>query len=177
MPVECAAGLYDAIMDAGADLGLKNAGYYALESLRLEKGYRAWGRELTPDDTPLEAGLEFATRLDKAVPFLGRDALLRQKETGVSKRLVLFTLEDEAAFPFGDEPIFHTGKCVGWLTSTAFGHTLGCAVGMGYVRAQVAVEASFIESGAYEIEIAGTRFPAKAHLRALYDPANKRVRA
>ncbi len=177
VPVECAAGVYDAIMDAGAGFGLKNAGYYALESLRLEKGYRAWGRELTPDDTPLEAGLDFAVRLDKAVPFIGRELLLRQKETGVSKRLALFTLEDEAAFPFGDEPIFRNGKCVGWLTSTAFGHTLGCAVGMGYVRDQVAVEASFIESGAYEIEIAGTRFPAKAHLRALYDPANKRVRA
>jgi len=176
VPMECAAGVYDAVVEAGADLGLRDAGYYALESLRLEKGYRAWGRDVTPDDTPLEAGLEFAVRLDKPGGFIGREALLAQKERGVRKRLVIFTLEDAEARPWGDEPILRNGALVGWVTSAAFGHTLGRPVAMGYVRHAERVDQAFVESGGYEIEIAGERFHARAHLRAPYDPAGARVR-
>lgn len=177
VPMECAEGVYDAVVEAGADLGLRDAGYYALESLRLEKGYRAWGRDVTPDDTPLEAGLEFAASLDKTPGFIGREALLAQRERGILKRLVIFTLEDPAALPWGDEPILRDGKLVGWVTSAAFGHTLGRAVAIGYVRHAEPVDQAFIESGAYEIEIAGERLRARAHFRAPYDPASTRMRA
>jgi sarcosine dehydrogenase len=175
--VESAAGVYDAILAAGADLGLRDAGYYALDSLRLEKGYRAWGREISPDDTPLEAGLEFAVRLDKPGGFIGREALLARKAEGLRKRLVILTLEDAEALPWGDEPILRDGRLVGWVSSAGFGHTLGTAVAMGYVRDAERVDAAFIESGVYEIEIAGERMRARAHLRAPYDPAGARVRA
>jgi sarcosine dehydrogenase len=176
VPVECAAVVYDAVTEAGADLGLRDAGYYALESLRLEKGYRAWGRDVSPDDTPLEAGLEFAVRLDKPGGFIGRDALLAQKARGVAKRLLTFTLLDPAALPWGDEPIWRDGELVGWVTSAAFGHTLGCAAAMGYVRNADGVDRAFVESGNYEIEIAGERVGATPHLRAPYDPDGSRLR-
>lgn len=176
VPTECATIVHDQIVEAGADLGLRDAGFYALDSLRLEKGYRAWGRDITSDDTPIEAGLEFAVRLNKG-PFIGRDALLRQKERGITKRLVLFTLDDEAAFPVGDEPILRNGTYVGWLTSAGFGHTLGRGVGMGYVHHSQGIDPAYVNSGIYEIEIAGERFPAKPHLRAPYDPNNTHVQS
>jgi 4-methylaminobutanoate oxidase (formaldehyde-forming) len=175
-PMESATAVYDTVMAAGADLGVADAGYYALESLRLEKGYRAWGRDVSPDDTPLEAGLEFAVRLDKPGGFVGREALLAQKARGIEKRLVVFTLADAAALPWGDEPILRDGGLVGWVTSAAFGHTLGRPVAMGYVRHAGRVDRGFIEAGRYEIEIAGERVAARAHLRAPYDPRNERVR-
>jgi 4-methylaminobutanoate oxidase (formaldehyde-forming) len=175
-PMESAPAVYDTVMAAGADLSVADAGYYALESLRLEKGYRAWGRDVSPDDTPLEAGLEFAVRLDKPGGFVGREALLAQKARGIEKRLVVFTLADAAALPWGDEPILRDGGLVGWVTSAAFGHTLGRAVAMGYVRPAGRVDGGFIEAGRYEIEIAGERVAARAHLRAPYDPRNERVR-
>jgi 4-methylaminobutanoate oxidase (formaldehyde-forming) len=175
-PMESATAVYDTVMAAGADLGVADAGYYALESLRLEKGYRTWGRDVSPDDTPLEAGLEFAVRLDKPGGFVGREALLAQKARGIEKRLVVFTLADAAALPWGDEPILRDGGLVGWVTSAAFGHTLGRPVAMGYVRHAGRVDQGFIEAGRYEIEIAGERVAARAHLRAPYDPRNERVR-
>src|SRR5262249_33830267 len=101
-PTEHAGAVYDALVAAGGGVGLRDAGYYALDSLRLEKGYRAWGREVTPDDTPLEAGLGFAVAFDKPGGFLGRDALLDQRHKGVRKRLVMFSLDDPRAFPWGD---------------------------------------------------------------------------
>jgi len=177
VPVECATGVYDALIEAGGDLGLANAGYYALDSLRLEKGYRAWGRDLTPDDTPLEAGLGFAVRWDKSVPWLGREALELQRARGVGKRQAIFTLDDSAPLPLGDEPIHRDGVCVGAVTSAAYGHTLGRSVALGWVRAQAPVDDAFLRAGRYEIEIAGDRFSATLHLKSPYDPTNSRVRA
>ncbi|HYB40831.1 MAG TPA: FAD-dependent oxidoreductase, partial [Candidatus Methylomirabilis sp.] len=176
VPVECAVGVYDALRSAGEDLGLRDAGYYALESLRMEKGYRAWGHDVTPDDTPLEAGLEFAVRWDKPGGFIGREALLAQRGRGIDKRLVILTLEDPAALPWHDEPILRDGAMVGWVTSAAFGHTLGRAVAMGYVRNPGGVDRRFVESGRYEIELAGVRLSARPELRAPYDPAGSRLR-
>jgi glycine cleavage system aminomethyltransferase T/glycine/D-amino acid oxidase-like deaminating enzyme len=177
VPTECVPAVYEALVEAGEDLGLRDAGYYALESLRMEKGYRAWGHDLTPDDTPLEAGLEFAVTLDKPSGFLGREALLAQKARGIGKRLVVFTLQNTALRPWGDEPILRDGAMVGWVTSAAFGHTLGCPVVMGYVRHADGVSRQFIESGAYEIEIAGDRVRARPHVRPPYDPDGARPRA
>jgi 4-methylaminobutanoate oxidase (formaldehyde-forming) len=153
-----------------------DAGYYAIESLRVEKAYRAWGRELTTDDTPLEAGLGFAVRFDKAVPFIGREALLAQRDKPRGKRLVTFVLEDPDALPLGDEPIWCDGRIVGSTSSAAYGHTLDRAVAMGYVRRPEGVDAAYLSQTRFEIEVAGDRFAARATLRAPYDPDNLRVK-
>jgi sarcosine dehydrogenase len=176
VPTEFAAETYDALQEAGADLGLRDAGYYALESLRLEKAYRAWGRELTTDDTPLEAGLGFAVRFDKATSFIGRDALLAQKGAPLTKRLITFVLDDPMAFPLGDEPIWSDGRIVGSTTSAAFGHSLGRAVAMGYVRRAEGVGADYLRDARFEIEIGADRAAAGATLRAPYDPEGLRIK-
>ncbi|HYR74015.1 MAG TPA: FAD-dependent oxidoreductase [Candidatus Acidoferrum sp.] len=177
VPVEQAGLVYDELAQAGRDLGLRDAGYYALDSLRMEKAYRAWGREVTIDDTPWEAGLGFAVRLDKPVPFLGREALLEQRERTLTKRLLTFVLEDEAALPWGDEPILRDGRVVGSVTSAAFGHTLGRAVAMGYVRDPGGVDAAYVAGGRFEFDVAGDRIPARAGLAAPYDPRALRVKS
>ncbi|RME97359.1 MAG: aminomethyl transferase family protein, partial [Alphaproteobacteria bacterium] len=165
------------IVEAGEPLGLAHAGYYALESLRMEKGFRAWGHELSPDYTPLEAGLGFAVAFAKGVDFTGRDALLQQKEKGVQRRLVQFVLEDRDAMLWGGELILRNGAPVGDIKSAAFGHTLGAATGLGYVSNADGVDRAFIESGSYEIDIAGDVVAARAYLRTPYDPKAERVRA
>ena len=177
VPVEFAAGVYDALHAAGGDLGLADAGYYAIESLRVEKAYRAWGRELTTDDTPLEAGLGFAVRFDKEAPFMGREALLAQRARPLGKRLVSFVLDDPEALPWGDEPIWCEGAIVGSTTSAAYGHTLGRPVAMGYVRRPEGVDAAYLATARFEIEIGGLRFAARGGLRAPYDPNGTRVKS
>jgi sarcosine dehydrogenase len=176
VPVEQAGGVYDALWREGRELGLRDAGYYAMESLRMEKAYRAWGREVTTDDTPWEAGLGFAVRLDKPVPFIGREALRSRREQPLTKRLLTFVLEDEAALPWGDEPILRDGRVVGAVTSAAFGHTLGRAVAMGYVNDPGGVDERYIESGAFALDIGGDRVAARAGLAAPYDPRALRVK-
>jgi len=176
VPAEFAAGVYDALEDAGRDLGLADAGYYALESLRVEKGYRAWGRELTADDTPLEAGLGFAVRFDKAAPFIGRDALLAQRGKPLARRLVNFVLDDPQALPLGDEPIWHGGRIVGSTSSAAYGHSLGRAVAMGYVKRPEGIDATFLEGARFEIEIGGDRVGARGSLRPPYDPDGLKIK-
>jgi 4-methylaminobutanoate oxidase (formaldehyde-forming) len=177
VPVEFAAGVYDALHAAGGDLGLADAGYYAIESLRLEKAYRAWGRELTTDDTPLEAGLGFAVRFGKAAPFIGREALLAQRGKPLGKRLVSFVLDDPEALPLGDEPVWCDGSIVGSTSSAAYGHTLGRAVAMGYVSRPGGVDAVYLSHAPFEIEIAGDRFAARGSLKAPYDPDSLRVKS
>jgi 4-methylaminobutanoate oxidase (formaldehyde-forming) len=177
VPVEQAGLVYDELAQAGRDLGLRDAGYYALESLRMEKAYRAWGRDVTIDDTPWEAGLGFAVRLDKAAPFLGREALLAQRERPLTKRLVTFVLEDETALPWGEEPILRDGRVVGSVTSAAFGHTLGRAVAMGYVRHPDGVDEACLAGGRFELDIGGDRIPARAGFAAPYDPRALRVKS
>ena len=124
VPTDQCITLYDALWREGAPFGLSDAGYYTIDALRIEAGRRAWGAELSPDDTPLEAGLGYAVALDKP-EFIGRDALLRQRERGLSKRLVQFTLDDPAAFAWGGEPVLMDGRPVGELTSTGYSRKLG----------------------------------------------------
>ena len=167
--------VYDTLVAAGKDLGVTNAGHYAINSLRLEKGYRAWGAELSPDDTPLEAGLAFA--IDWSKPFLGREALLAQKQTGVKRRLAILVLEDSEPVLWGGEPIYRNGKAVGYTTSGSYGHSLGGAVGMGYVNEPAGVTPEFFQTGRFEINVSGRRHPAKAYLRAPYDPERRKILA
>ncbi len=171
-----AVALYDALTTAGGGLGLADAGYHAMESLRLEKAYRHWGRDITDAETPLEAGLGFAVAFDKPGGFIGRDALLAQRDGGVQKRLVQFVLGEEKPLLYHNEPIWRDGRRVGYLTSGWYGHTLGAAVGLGYVENEGGVSREFIEAGSYEIDVAGRRVPATAHLRPAYDPAGGRVK-
>ncbi len=175
VPTGQAALLYDTLTAAGRDLGLADAGHYAINSLRLEKGYRAWGADLSPDDTPLEAGLGFAVAWDKPAPFLGREALLRQRAEGVNRRLVLFFLRDPGPVLLGGEPIYRDGKAVGYTTSGAYGHTVGAAVALGYVAGVGRVDAEFVRSGRYEINVSGERHAAAAHLGAAHDPGRQRI--
>jgi len=160
---------------AGADLGVRHAGYHAMDSLRMEKAYRSWGHDLGSEDTPLQAGLGFAVAWDKK-DFLGRDALLAQRGTPLTRRLVVFTLEDAEPLLYHDEPVLRDGALVGRITSGAYGHTLGRAVGMGYVEHADGVTDACLANGRWELEIACDRYPARAQLAPPYDPKSLRVR-
>jgi sarcosine dehydrogenase len=177
VPAEYALTVYDALLEAGRPLGLAHAGYRAIESLRLEKGYRAWGADIGPDHTPLEAGLRFALKLAGGQPFLGREALLRQQQEGLRKRLCGFTVDDPEVVLLGRETIYRDDRRVGWLTSGGFGYTIGKAIGYGYVRNPAGVDLGYLKSGRYELEVATARVPATLHLGALYDPDMTRVKS
>jgi 4-methylaminobutanoate oxidase (formaldehyde-forming) len=175
IPTEFMQGVYDELAAAGAGHGLVHAGYHALNSLRLEKGYRHWGHDITDEDTPLEAGLGFAVKLDKPGGFIGRDALLRQKQTGLHKRLLQFRLESAEPLLYHNEPIWSGAEIVGFIRSGMYGHTLGAAVGLGYVSEPGGtVESADLDR--FEIEVAGVRYRAAASLRPMYDPKNERIR-
>jgi heterotetrameric sarcosine oxidase gamma subunit len=176
IPTEFAPSVYDDVAAAGADLGLRHAGYHAMDTLRMEKAYRSWGHDIGGDDTPLEAGLGFAVALKKT-NFVGRDALLRQRDKPLPRRLVMFTLDHSEPLLLGDEPIYRDGALVGRITSAAYGHTLGRSVGMGYVAHADGVDAAFVRAGRWELEIAMERFPATAQFEPPYDPSSARVRA
>jgi 4-methylaminobutanoate oxidase (formaldehyde-forming) len=177
VPTEYALAVYDELVAAGASFGLAHAGYRAIESLRLEKGYRAWGADIGPDHTPLEAGLAFAVKLGSDQPFLGREALERQREGGLNKRFAGFTVDDPEVVLLGRETIYRDGERVGWLTSGGYGYTVGKAIGYGYVRNPTGVDVDFLRSGRYELEVATERVPASMHLRPLYDAEMIRVHA
>ena len=176
VPTEYARGVLEAIVAQGDDFGLRLAGMHAMDSLRIEKAYRHWGHDITGEDTAIEAGLGFACRFDKNVPFIGRDALLRQKENGVTKRLAQFALDDPEPLLYHNEPIWRDGELVGYLTSGNYGHALGRAIGLGYVNHEDGVDAAFVDAGSYEIGVAGERFSAKASLRPMYDPKSERMK-
>ncbi|MFV2051628.1 GcvT family protein [Aliiroseovarius sp. YM-037] len=175
LPVEYATTVYAALMKAGAPLGLVNAGYRAIESLRLEKGYRAWGSDIGPDHTPHEAGLGWAVKLRKNIPFKGRDAAEAQRDGGVKKMLVCFTVDPDVVL-LGRETIYRDGERVGWLTSGGFGYTVSKSIGYGYVRNIDGVDADYVTSGTYELEVATERVPCEVQLGPLYDPKMERVK-
>ncbi|MDK1097743.1 MAG: FAD-dependent oxidoreductase [Actinomycetota bacterium] len=177
VPSEFAVGVYDRIIDVGSQFGLMHAGMETLESTRTEAGRRDYGLDMENTDTPLEAGLGFAVDFDKPGGFIGREALVRQRESRPYKsRLVQFLLEDPEPLLYGEEPIFLDGKAVGYLRSGAYGHTLGGAMGMGYVENEDGVTIDMIKSDGFEIQVAGERYPAKTSLRPMYDPKGLRVR-
>jgi 4-methylaminobutanoate oxidase (formaldehyde-forming) len=178
VPVDSAPGVYDSLMEAGRAHGIANAGYRAIESLRLEKGYRAWGADIGPDHSPLMAGLGWAVKLKRDIPFLGREALEKQKKNRLPRLLACFTVDDPAVVLLGRETIFRNGQRVGWLTSAGFGHTVHKSIGYGYVRDPGnGVDADQVLSGVYELEVATERVPASVSLMPLYDPGMTRIKA
>ena len=177
MPRAAGADVYRAIMQAGQAYQIRNAGYRAIESLRLEKGYRAWSAELTPDSTPQEAGLGWAVKLKTTMPFKGRAALEQRKDAPLQKRLACFTIDDPEIILLGRETIYRNGERVGYLTSGGWGYTVNANIGYGYVRRAQGVDSDYLQQGEYELEIASVRVPCKIHLNVLYDPSMAKVKA
>ncbi len=174
VPTDQTAHVFEAIEEAGADLGLKLCGLHTLDSCRIEKAFRHFGHDITDEDHVLEAGLGFAVKTGKG-DFLGRDAVLRKRDAGLSRRLLQFRLKDAEPLLFHNEAVVRDGKIVGTVTSGNYGHFLGGAVGMGYVPCAGETEGDVLASS-YEIEIAGERFAADASLKPMYDPRAERVR-
>ncbi|TIQ01042.1 MAG: FAD-dependent oxidoreductase [Mesorhizobium sp.] len=177
VPIAATGEIFDALMAAGEKHSIRPVGYRALESLRLEKGYRAWGSDITPNDTPQEAGLGWAVKLRKNTDFLGRRALEEISGAALKKRFAGFTVEDCEIVLLGRETILRNNEPVGYLTSGGYGYTVGKNIGYGYVRNADGVSDDFLASGDYELVVAMERTPAKIHLKPLYDPAGARIRA
>ena len=170
-----AVSLYDAVTAEGAAHGLRHAGYHAMNSLRLEAGYRHWGHDITDEDTPLEAGLGFAVDWKKPDGFCGKEALEKQRGRILPKRLVQFRLEDPDRLLYHDEPIFRDGELVGRTTSGMWSYTEDRCLALGYLTNPDGVSKSWLEAGNYEIEVAGVRIPATASLRPFYAPRTRGV--
>jgi 4-methylaminobutanoate oxidase (formaldehyde-forming) len=177
IPTEFAASVFDALMEVGEPLGMKLAGYHALNSLRTEKGYRHWGHDISDEDTPLQGGLAFAVAMNKPVDFIGKEALIKQKEAGLKRRLVQFALDDSTPLLYHNEPILRNGQIVGRITSGMFGHTLGKSLGMGYVNNPDGLaDDDYLLNADYAIEVAGVRYGAKVSLKPWFDPTNARIK-
>jgi 4-methylaminobutanoate oxidase (formaldehyde-forming) len=163
------------LQQAGAEFDIRNVGLHAVNSLRLEKGFRHWGHDIGSEDNLLQAGLSFAAKPD-AGDFIGREAFLQQKAAGLpDRRLLQFKLDDPEPLLYHNEPIVMDGQIVGYLSSGMYGHSLGVAIGMGYVNA-AGLNADRIKDANFEIEVARQRFGAQASLRALYDPSSSRMK-
>ena len=172
---DMAGHVFEALWETGQDHGLKLCGMHMMDSCRIEKGFRHFGHDITCEDHVLEAGLGFAVKTDKP-DFIGRDAVLRKKQAGLAKRLVQFRLTDPEPMVYHNEPVLRDGEIVGYLSSGAYGHHLGGAIGMGYVPCE-GESAEQVLASAYEIDVAGTRVKAEASLKPMYDPKSERVKA
>ncbi|HLX51064.1 MAG TPA: FAD-dependent oxidoreductase [Streptosporangiaceae bacterium] len=178
VPAEFAVGVYEDLMAAGEQFGVANGGYYAIESMRLEKGYRAYGRELSPDYNPVEAGLLFACKLKTDIPFLGREAVEKARADGPRRRLVSLVLDDPDVMMWGGELVLRDGLAAGQVTSAAWGEALGSSVCLAYLRdpGGGVVTAEFTRSGRYEVNVGGDLCPATVHLRPPFDPGGEKIK-
>lgn len=178
IPFSDSLAFLEALLEAGREFGMRPVGMHAVDALRLEKGFRHWGHDIVYEDNLIEAGLTFTAKVDKDVPFIGREAFLEQKSAGVGKkRLVNFLLENPQPLLFHNEPILMNGKSVGYLTSANYAHHLGAAIGMGYVHADEPVTSDLIASAIFAIKVNGQIEPARASLKPFYDPSAKNMRA
>ncbi|MGD9092583.1 MAG: FAD-dependent oxidoreductase [Anaerolineales bacterium] len=178
VPTEFTLHVFDMLVEAGEDVGLKHVGFQALNTLRIEKAYRDYGWDVDNTDTPLEVGLGFAVDFDKPSGFIGKEALQRQRNEGILQhRLVQFLLKDPEPLLYGSEPIYQDGWLVGHLASAGYGYTLGGAVGLGSIQNDSGVTSDWVENASFEIEVAGVRYPARASLRPMYDPKGIKVRS
>ncbi|WP_282181899.1 GcvT family protein [Aliiroseovarius marinus] len=172
---DMAGHVFETLFDAGQDMGLKLCGMHMMDSCRIEKGFRHFGHDITCEDHVLEAGLGFAVKTDKP-DFIGRDAVLAKKESGLENRMVQFKLTDPEPLLYHNEPVLRDGEIVGYLSSGSYGHHLGAAMGMGYVPCKGESAADVLASS-YEIDVAGTRVKAEASLKPMYDPKGERAKA
>jgi 4-methylaminobutanoate oxidase (formaldehyde-forming) len=179
VPAEFAVGVYEDLMRLGSDLGVVNGGYYAIESMRLEKGYRAFGRELTPDYNPVEAGLLFTCKMARGIPFLGREAVEKAAAAGPRNRLVSVVVGSPSPMLWGGELILRDGVPAGQVTSAAWGEALGRCAGLAYLwdADGAPVDARWITAGSYQVNVGGDVYPAAVTVKAPYDPAGHKIRA
>jgi glycine cleavage system T protein len=171
-PMEFTLRLWDTLVEASEPHGLVPAGYRAIDSLRLEKGYRVWGADITPEETPYEAGLGFAVKLEKAAPFIGRDALERQRDEGVRRKLSCLLLADPNAVALGNEPVRRDGEVVARVTSGGQGYTVLRSIAYAYLPMELASPATRVE-----VEVFGRWVPAEVAAEPLWDPKGERIRA
>ena len=172
---DMAGHVFETLFEAGQDLGLKLCGMHMMDCARIEKAFRHFGHDITCEDHVLEAGLGFAVKTDKPA-FIGREAVLAKKEAGLQRRLMQFRLTDPEPLLYHNEPVLRDGQIVGYLSSGAYGHHLGGAIGMGYVPCAGETAAQVLASR-YEIDVAGTRVVAEAALKPMYDPSGARTKA
>jgi glycine cleavage system aminomethyltransferase T/glycine/D-amino acid oxidase-like deaminating enzyme len=178
IPTEQALHVYDRIVEAGAKVDLRHAGLKTLASCRMEKGYRDYGHDIDNTDSVLDAGLGFAVDLKKPQGFLGKDAVLAHKAKGpLTKRLLQILIKDPEPLLFHAEVVYRNDVAVGYIRAASYGHTLGGAVGLAMIDAGEPLDAKWIEAGTWQVDIAGTRYPAIASLRPLFDPDNKKIKA
>ena len=177
IPIAALGEVYDVLMAAGKTHDIRPIGYRALESLRLEKAYRAWSSDITPNDTPFEAGLGWAVKLRKNTDFLGRRALEGLAGQPLKKRFMGFTVDDPSIVIAGRETILRNGEAVGYLTSGGYGYTLGRNIGYGYVRNTEGVSDDYLKSGTYELVVAAEKTPATLHFGPMVDPAMDKIKA
>jgi 4-methylaminobutanoate oxidase (formaldehyde-forming) len=175
-PVDSLVPLYDQIVRAGAGLGLRHAGYHALDSLRAEKGFRHWGADMGPADTPYEAGLGGTVALQKDTDFIGRETLRVRAGQPATRQLLQVKLDDPEPLLYHGESLVREGRVVGRVTSGAYGHTLDAAVGLAYVEGSPEGIDEIASAGSVEVEIAGARVPATLSRRPFYDPGGARLR-
>ena len=171
-PMEYGPGLWRALWEAGGEHGLVAGGYRAIDSLRLEKGYRVWGADVTPDETPYEAGLGFCVKLDKPGGFIGRDALVTAAEDGPRVRLVCIVLDDPRSVCLGNEPVRVGGEIAGRVTTGGFGYTIGRSIAYAYVPPAHAEAGTGVEIDIFDEWVAGT-----VAAEPLFDPSGERIRA
>ena len=177
VPAEQAMHVYERLCEAGKPVGLRHAGLKALASLRMEKGYRDYGHDIDNTDSVLEAGLGFAVDLKKPDGFIGRDAVLAKKAQGpLTRRIVQVLLKDPEPLMFHAEVVCRDGTPVGYVRAASYGHTLGGAVGLAMIEPKVPVDAAYLESGNWQVDIAGRLYPASVSARPLYDPAMTRIK-
>ena len=175
LPTEYATTVYEALHAAGAEYCLINAGYRTIETLRLEKGYRAWPSDIGPDHTPDEAGLGWAVKMRKDIPFKGREAVAEQRNGTLKKMLATFATDGDVILS-GRETIYRNGERVGYISSAGYGHAIGKSIAMGYVRCEDGVDHDYVLSGEYELEVATVRVPCTVTLAPLFDPKMERVK-
>jgi len=178
VPAEQAVHVYERLVQAGEPVGLCHAGLKALASLRMEKGYRDYGHDIDNTDSVLEAGLGFAVDLAKPGGFIGRDAVLAKKSQGpLTRRLLQVLVLDPGPLMFHAEPVTRDGRPLGYVRAASYGHTLGGAVGLAMIDAGEPIDQAWCDAGRWEINIAGTRYPARASLKPMYDAEMRKIRA
>ena len=178
IPTEYAVTAYEYLSEAGADLGLTLTGHYAINAMRIEKGYRAWGHELTPDRTPVEAGLTFACKLKTGIGFRGREAVEKQRRTGVRSKLVSVTVDDPDVALWGGELLLRDGEPAGFLSSAAYGPTIRQGVALAYVERDLGVvDKEYILAGGYQLDVGGELLDARVGLRPPFDPSGTRTKS
>jgi 4-methylaminobutanoate oxidase (formaldehyde-forming) len=180
IPTEFTAHVFERLWEAGQEFGLTPAGMHSMNNARMEKGYRHWGHDMSDEETPLEAGLGFGVAWDKPGGFIGREALLKQREIKVlPKRMVAIALEDTSStcpMMYHEEPVYRNGVIVGSTTSGAFGHRVGRSLALAYVRNEGGVSADWLASGTWEVELAWKKHAAKVQFAPFYDPKGERIK-